>query len=127
MQRSDRVSEEIKKVAAAIIQNEVEDPRLPALTTVTDVNVSKDLSYATIYVSALGKGEQEQQTLEVLERAKKFIRFRIGQEVKLRNVPEVRFRYDNSIAEGNRMSKIIDEVIKQDEMKKNQNELADEE
>lgn len=127
MQRSDRVSEEIKKVAAAIIQNEVEDPRLPALTTVTDVNVSKDLSYATIYVSALGKGEQEQQTLEVLERAKKFIRFRIGQEVKLRNVPEVRFRYDNSIAEGNRMSKIIDEVIKQDEMKKNQNELVDEE
>lgn len=118
MLRSDRVAEEIKKIAASIIQNEVEDPRLPALTTVTDVEVSKDLAYATIYVSALGDGEQEKLTLDILERAKKFIRYRIGQEVQLRNVPEIRFKYDNSIAEGNRISKLIDQVIEEDEKKK---------
>ncbi len=122
MLRSDRVGEEIKKVAASIIQNEVEDPRLPALTTVTDVEMSRDLAYATIYVSALGDGEQDKLVLNVLERAKKFIRYRIGQEVKLRNVPEIRFKYDNSIAEGNRISKIIDEVIKQDESKRQDQE-----
>ncbi len=51
MLRSERVSEEIKKVAARIIQNEVKDPRLSEFTTVTDVKVSRDLAYATIYVS----------------------------------------------------------------------------
>lgn len=116
MLRSDRVSEEIKKVAAEIIQNEIEDPRLPDFTTVTAVEVTRDLSYATIYVSALGDGDQIQTTLDVMESAKKFIRYRVGQEVRLRNVPELRFKYDNSIAEGNRMSKIIDEVIAQDNL-----------
>ncbi|NLZ71632.1 MAG: 30S ribosome-binding factor RbfA [Clostridiaceae bacterium] len=122
MLRSERVSEEIKKVAARIIQNEVKDPRLSEFTTVTDVKVSRDLAYATIYVSVLGEAEQIQQTLDILNRAKKFIRYRIGQEVKLRLVPEIRFDYDNSIAEGNRMSKIIDEVIAQDEKNRIQRE-----
>ena len=122
MLRSERVSEEIKKVAARIIQNEVKDPRLSEFTTVTDVKVSRDLAYATIYVSVLGEAEQIQQTLDILNRAKKFIRYRMGQEVKLRLVPEIRFDYDNSIAEGNRMSKIIDEVIAQDEKNRIQRE-----
>ncbi len=125
MLRSDRVSEEIKKVVAHILQYEVEDPQLPKFTTVTDVEVSRDLAYATIYVSALGQGDQIDLTLKVLERAKKFIRYRIGQEVKLRNVPEIRFKYDNSIAEGNRISKIIDQVIEQDEQNR-KNHSADE-
>lgn len=114
MLRSDRVSEEIKKITADIIQNEIEDPRLLDFTTVTAVEVTRDLAYATIYVSALGEGDQVQTTLDVMESAKKFIRYRIGQEIRLRNVPELRFKYDNSIAEGNRMSRIIDEVIAKD-------------
>ena len=88
----------------------------------TAVDVSRDLSYATIFVSALGEGEQIEPVLEVMERAKKFIRYRIGEEIKLRNVPEIRFKYDNSIAEGNRISKIIDEVIKEDEKKRSRQE-----
>lgn len=116
MLRADRVAEEIKKVVAEIIQTEVEDPRLPNFTTVTDVEVSRDLAYATIYVSSLGQEENHGElTIEVLDRAKKFIRYRLGQEIQLRNVPQIRFRYDNSIAEGNRMSKLIDQVIKEDE------------
>jgi len=115
MKRSYRVSEEIKRVAAQIIQNEIKDPRLSALTTVTGVDVSRDLSYATIYVSALGDEDQIEETLGVLKRAKKFIRYRIGQEVSLRLVPEISFSYDDSIVEGNRMSKLIDQVIAQDE------------
>lgn len=118
MLRSDRIGEEIKKVVAGLIQNEIEDPRLPDFTTVTAVEVTRDLSYATIYVSALGNGEQIKTTLNVMESAKKFIRYRIGQEIRLRNVPEIRFKYDNSIAEGNRMSKIIDEVIAKDNLRR---------
>ncbi|HHT24891.1 MAG TPA: 30S ribosome-binding factor RbfA, partial [Clostridiaceae bacterium] len=90
----------------------------PDFTTVTAVEVTRDLSYATIYVSALGNGEQIKTTLNVMESAKKFIRYRIGQEIRLRNVPEIRFKYDNSIAEGNRMSKIIDEVIAKDNLRR---------
>ena len=70
----------------------------------------------------MGEGEQIEPVLEVMERAKKFIRYRIGEEIKLRNVPEIRFKYDNSIAEGNRISKIIDEVIKEDEKKRSRQE-----
>jgi len=121
MLRSDRVGEEIKKVVAELIQNEIEDPRLPNFTTVTAVEVTRDLSYATIFVSALGDGEQIATTLNVMESAKKFIRYRIGQEIRLRNVPEIRFKYDNSIAEGNRISKIIDEVIAKDKLKRESN------
>lgn len=87
----------------------------------TAVEVTRDLSYATIFVSALGDGEQIKATLNVMESAKKFIRYRIGQEIRLRNVPEIRFKYDNSIAEGNRMSKIIDEVIAKDKLKRESN------
>lgn len=122
MLRSDRVSKEIQKVVAEVIQYELQDPALPTFTTVTAVDVSRDLSYATIFVSALGEGEQIEPVLEVMERAKKFIRYRIGEEIKLRNVPEIRFKYDHSIAEGNRISKIIDEVIKEDEKKRAQQE-----
>ncbi|HHU52720.1 MAG TPA: 30S ribosome-binding factor RbfA [Clostridiaceae bacterium] len=123
MLRSDRVGEEIKKVVADLIQNEIEDPRLPDLTTVTAVEVTRDLSYATIYVSALGNGDQIETTLSVMESAKKFIRYRIGQEIRLRNVPEIRFKYDNSIAEGNRISRIIDEVIAKDKLRRESNDL----
>ncbi|HHT24696.1 MAG TPA: 30S ribosome-binding factor RbfA, partial [Clostridiaceae bacterium] len=70
MLRSDRIGEEIKKVVAGLIQNEIEDPRLPDFTTVTAVEVTRDLSYATIYVSALGNGEQIKTTLNVMESAK---------------------------------------------------------
>ena len=66
MLRSERVSEEIKKVAARIIQNEVKDPRLSEFTTVTDVKVSRDLAYATIYVSVLGEAEQIQDRKSVV-------------------------------------------------------------
>ncbi len=126
IQRSDRISEEIKKVVAQLIREEIKDPRLPLLTTVTAVEVSRDLAYATVYVSTLGGSAESEQVLEALEHAKGFIRREVGHQVRMRLVPEFRFRYDNSAEIGEQMARFIDKVKADDEALK-RNSLAGEE
>ena len=115
MQRSDRVAEEIKKIVAELLRSELKDPGLPLMTTVTSVDVSRDLAYATVYVSTLGGSSEKEQVLSVLEHSKGFIRSEVSHQLRLRQVPEFRFKYDNSSEIGSSMSKLIDDVLARDE------------
>ncbi len=114
MERHERVAEEIKKVISQLIQREISDPRLPLTTTVTHVAVSRDLAYATIYVSTLGEREDKDNLLLVMESAKGFMRRHVAQALGLRKVPELRFKLDESIERGVKMNALIDEVLAQD-------------
>ncbi|MDO5734270.1 MAG: 30S ribosome-binding factor RbfA [Eubacteriales bacterium] len=114
MERHERVAEEIKKVISQVIQREISDPRLPLTTTVTDVKVSRDLAYATIFVSTLGDREDKNNLLEVMESAKGFMRRTLARELDLRKVPELRFKLDESIEQGVKMNALIDEVLARD-------------
>ncbi|AEV69027.1 30S ribosome-binding factor RbfA [Acetivibrio clariflavus] len=114
MDRTARISEEMKREISSIIQNELKDPRLSSLISVTNVNVTKDLRYAKVYVSIMGNEEEKKNSLEGLKSAAGFIRREVGHRIQLRYTPEVQFELDNSIEHGAYISKLIDETVKKE-------------
>lgn len=121
--RINRISEEVKKVVSQLLYNGLKDPRIKEMTSITRVEVTRDLSYAKIYVSVLGDDSEKKETIEGLNSAKGYIRKEIGSNIDLRHSPEPIFYLDESIEQGIYMSKLIDSVSKEDSNKKeNQNE-----
>lgn len=114
--KSTMINSEVMKTVSEIIRAEIKDPRVAPMTSVTDAEVTADLKYATIYVSVLGDDAQAKKTLEGLAASRGFIRKELARRINLRNTPELRFVLDESLAYGIKMSKLIDEVIKKDEM-----------
>lgn len=107
-QRVQRVREEIKRAAAEIIRN-MKDPRI-GFVSVTDVEVSNDLSHVKIFVSVYGDDEAKQRSLEGLRAATGFVRSEIGRAVRMRHTPEIVFRLDSSLERGARISQILAEI-----------------
>lgn len=123
IKRVNRISEEVKKVVSELIYNGLKDPRISPMTTITNVEVTRDLRYVRIYVSVLGNQEEKDNTITGLESAKGFIRKEIGSRIDLRYVPEPIFHLDESIEKGIYMSKLIDEVNNsENKLRKDNNE-----
>ena len=95
--------------------HQIKDPRVDPMTSVTKVEVAPDLKTCKAYISVLGSADALDGTIEGLTKAEGYIRRELAHTVNLRNTPFVRFIADDSIAYGVGMSKIIDEVIAQDE------------
>lgn len=114
--RPQRVGHELQKEIAIILQREIKDPRL-GMVTVSGVELSKDLSYAKVFVTFLNDDDSEvvTQGLKVLNDATGYIRSLVGKAMKLRIIPELKFVYDQSLVEGIRMSNLVSQVIQQDE------------
>lgn len=110
--RLNRISEEVRKVVSELIYNGLKDPRINEMTTITKAEVTRDLSFANIYVSVLGNNKDKENTLAGLNNAKGFIRSEIAKKVDLRYAPEPKFHLDESIEHGIYISKLIDEVNK---------------
>jgi len=111
MERTDRLSEEIKKELSDLIRYQLKDPRLPDLVSVTAVRVTKDLRYAKVYISVFGDDDKKNGAIAALRSASGFIRHEIGQKLKIRYVPEFSFILDDSIEKGIYISKLIDETV----------------
>ncbi|NMO96203.1 30S ribosome-binding factor RbfA [Paenibacillus lemnae] len=107
--RTGRVGEQIKKELSQLIQTEMKDPRI-GFITVTGVDVTSDLSQAKVYLSVLGDDEQKAATLKGLEKANGFLRSELGKRVRLRHVPELLFKFDESIEYGSRIEKLLGEI-----------------
>jgi ribosome-binding factor A len=114
-QRLSRISEEIKREISDIIQKELKDPRLPGFVSVLSVETTRDLRYAKVYISVLGNEDDKKNALEGLKNAAGFIRREIGQRIRLRYVPELIFKIDNSIEQGIYINKLIDNIKKGDQ------------
>ncbi len=110
-QRTDRISEEVKKHLSDIIR-ELKDPRIPLMTSVVSVSVTKDLKYAKAYISIMGDEETKKEALKGLKSAAGFIRKEIGARVLLRALPEFHFELDNSIEHGAHINELLQSVIK---------------
>lgn len=93
-----------------LIRFESKDPRLE-MVSFTAVELSRDLSYAKVHFSMLDPHADPEPVLEGLQRASGFLRGRLGREIKIRHVPELRFAHDDSAAEGQRLSDLIDKAI----------------
>lgn len=97
--RIDRITEDIKRELIHILR-EVKDPRVSEMLTVVKVDVSSDLSYCKVYVSAVDGIEAAKESVKGLKSAGGFIRKRLGSSLHLRKVPELKFVADDSIEKG---------------------------
>lgn len=113
--KNTRINGEVQRVLAEVIRGEIKDPRISPLTSVLAVEVAPDLKTCKAWISVYG-GEQERvDTLTGLKSAEGYIKNQLAKRINLRNTPEIHFIVDESIAYGVRMSKLIDDVIRNDE------------
>ncbi|PKG84577.1 30S ribosome-binding factor RbfA [Colwellia sp. 75C3] len=112
--RTDRVGQQIQKEIATILMREIKDPRL-SMTTVSAVEVTRDLAYAKIFVTFFNDNADEiKASLEVLAEAEGYIRSLLGKRLRARIMPHLRFVYDSSMSEGVRMSALVDQAVASD-------------
>jgi ribosome-binding factor A len=110
--RTARVGDLIQKALASMLLEDMSDDRFK-LVTITSVTVSRDLSYAKVYVSVLLDEEDKiKEILQSLNRAAKGLRFHLAKEVDLRIMPELKFVFDDATAHGFRISNLIDSAMK---------------
>lgn len=109
--KQERVAQIILKDVTNIIQYSLKDPQV-GFVTITDVKVTNDYSYATIFVSFLGKEERKSAGLKALERAKGFIRSELGKRLTIYKVPELIFKLDNSLEQGQKIDDLIAKIKK---------------
>lgn len=105
--RINRITSDIK-IALSELLREVKDPRVSKLLSIVKVDVSGDLSYATVYVSAIEGFEETVKSVKALKGASGFLRRELGSRLMLRKVPELRFLADDSIEQSANISRIID-------------------
>ena len=113
MDRTIRISEEVRRELSELIR-EIKDPRLPLMTSITNVKVTKDLRYADVWFSVLGKQEDISKAAEALESASGFLRRELAHRLSLRYTPELRFKSDDSIEHGVYMSSLINKTVTKD-------------
>jgi ribosome-binding factor A len=104
--RPDRVGEEIRKELAQLLSREVHDPGI-GLITLTRVKVSPDLQLARAYYTLIGDEKAREETDKALTRALPFLRRMIGARIRLRRVPELRFEFDRSVENQDRIERIL--------------------
>ncbi|MDO4788223.1 MAG: 30S ribosome-binding factor RbfA [Johnsonella sp.] len=125
--KNTRINAQVHREISDIVRSKIKDPRIHPMTSITDAVVTADLKYCTVYVSVLGDEENEKETLEGLKKAAGFIRKELAASLNLRNTPELKFTADHSLAYGMKMSKLIDEVMAEDEQGKEEERDKEEE
>ena len=109
--RGGRINEEVKREISVIIRDEIKDPRMTAMVSITAVKVTKDLSYAKVYVSIFSNDKEEQDnTFSALKSASGYIRKEIGQRINLRNTPQILFELDDSISYSMKIEELIEKA-----------------
>ncbi|WOT06009.1 30S ribosome-binding factor RbfA [Shewanella youngdeokensis] len=124
--RTRRIAQQLQQELAQVLQRDMKDPRI-GFVTVNDVDVSRDLSYAKVYVTFFEEDESlVKEKVQALDDASGYIRSLVAGRMKLRVMPEIRFIYDSSLVEGMRMSNLVSRVISNDEAKQQEHGTAEE-
>ena len=108
--RNQRLGNQLLRTLNELLQMETKDPRLQKVS-LTEVELSRDLGVARVYFSMLDPDADPEPVMDGLRRAGGFLRSRLGREIKMRHVPELRFVHDNSAAEAQRISSLIDGAL----------------
>lgn len=108
-QRTERIDELIRQEIGRALEREVTDPAI-GFVTVTDVETSADLAHAKVWVSVIGSEDERKATLAALRRAMPFIRHGLGSKIRMRRIPELDVRLDDSIERGSRVLQILNEL-----------------
>ena len=111
-QRPERVQEALRQEISRIVQNEIKDPRL-GFTTITGVELTKDLRYAKIYFSVLGEEKEKRLALKGLNSAKGYIKGLISDRIKLRFMPQIEFKIDETLEHTKKIYDLLDKLKKE--------------
>lgn len=104
----------MREEIATFLANDVKDPRIMGLVTVTAVDVTRDLRHARVFVSVLGSDVQRAATFDGLAAVAAHLRGRVGRALRLRAAPEIEFRNDESIAHAARIEQLLAQVRAED-------------
>jgi ribosome-binding factor A len=107
--RTDRIDELLRQEIGAILAKDVQDPRI-GFVTVTEVQTAPDLSTARVFVSLIGQPEERTVTIRALERAMPFVRHELAGRVRLRRIPELHLRTDDTAQRGTRVLQLLAEL-----------------
>jgi ribosome-binding factor A len=105
-----RVNEAVREVVSEGL-GALKDPRI-GFVTVTGVETSPDLRHARVFVSVLGSEAKRERTLAGLAAAHGVLQARLARQLRMKRTPQLAFEYDRSVEEGVRMSKLIDELVR---------------
>jgi len=108
-QRTDRIDQILRQEIGQALEREVSDPRI-GFVTVTDVETAADLSRAKVWVSIIGSAQERKETLSALRKAMPFIRHGLNSKIRLRRIPELDVRLDDSMERGTRVLQILSEL-----------------
>lgn len=108
--RIERVNSLIRQELSDLIQHQAKDPRLGMLVSITEVDTAADLKYARIFISGICTPEEQEQMLNGLASASGYFRNELAQRIRLRHIPELDFRWDDSIEKGTHILELIDRV-----------------
>lgn len=122
-----RLQAEIQRIVSELLIEGLKDPRIDPMTSVSKVELSNDTSVATIYFSIYGSQKTKEDTLDALENAKGYIRSRLAKVLEIRQVPELRFKIDESVEYSIEIQKILNKLNSENEEKQNKELDADEE
>jgi len=111
--RSERTGKLIQREISALLEREVNDPRLSKFVSVTQVTLSPDFTHASVYVSTLASEMNKEDLLAGFNKASGFLRKELAAHLRLRQMPELSFHYDDSIERGARLLKLIGELSAQ--------------
>ena len=107
--RTDRIDQLLRQEIGAILTRDVQDPRI-GFVTITDVETAPDLSTARVWVSVIGQPEERERTIRALERAMPFVRRELGSRIRLRRIPELHLRTDDTAQRGTRVMQLLAEL-----------------
>ncbi|MGY0557111.1 30S ribosome-binding factor RbfA [Lysobacter sp. A286] len=105
--RTDRVSAQLRRELGTLVHEAVREHGLPSVS-VSDVEVTRDLAHAKVFVTAL-QPERAQEAMEGLKELTKPLRYGLGRAMQLRHVPELHFHYDDSVDRGERIENLLRE------------------
>jgi ribosome-binding factor A len=108
--RPARVAHEFQRELSAVLARGLKDPRITGFITVTGAKMGSDLKDITVYVSVHGEEKEREQTMEGLRAAAGYLQREVSHALKLRYTPHLRFAYDGSIAEGDKIDRLLKEV-----------------
>lgn len=126
-QRLQRLADQIQRELAVLIRDEINDPRLTGLVTISNAKISPDLGYADIYVTVMETERDDamakdfhEQSLQVLNKASGFLRTELSHILRTRTTPRLRFHYDEVTANTNYMLNLISKAVQKTEDDDNQ-------
>jgi len=107
--RTDRIDQLLRQEIGAILAKDVQDPRI-GFVTVTDVETAPDLSVARVWVSVIGQPDERELTMRALQHALPFVRHELGGRIRLRRIPELQLRHDDTLKRGTRVLQLLAEL-----------------